>query len=66
MVPVGDGMGETKGEVSVVSILRGWTGEMGGGSGGGMSSIRQVSANLICVDGNRMMQLQRDRGREGR
>ena len=35
MVPVGEGMGETKGEVRVVSILRGcWMGEMGGGREG--------------------------------
>ena len=62
MVPVGEGMGETKGEVSAVSILRGWIGEMGGGRGGGMSSMREVRANLICVDGNRMKHLHRDRG----
>ena len=57
MVPVGEGMGETKGEVRVVSILRGWMGEMGGGRGGGMSSTRDVRASLIWVEGKRMMQL---------
>ena len=65
MVPVGEGMGETKGEVRVVSILRGWMGEMGGGRGGGMSSTREVRASLIWVDGNRMKQLQKGGGREG-
>lgn len=60
MVPVGEGMGETKGDVRVVSILRGWVwviGEMGGGRGGGISSMREVRASLIWVDGNLMMQL---------
>ena len=57
-MPVGAGMGDTKGEVSVVSILKGWTGEMGGGRGGGISSMREVSASLIWVEGNLMMQLQ--------
>ena len=62
-VPVGEGMGETKGEVSVVSILRVCVmGEMGGGRGGGISSISEVSANLIWVDGNRMMHLQQREG----
>ena len=63
MVPVGDGMGDTKGEVRVVSILRGWMGEMGGGRRGGTSSMREVSASLIWVDGKRMMQLERKRGK---
>jgi hypothetical protein len=60
MVPVGEGMGDTKGEVRVVSILRGCVmGEMGGGRRGGISSIREVRASLIWVDGNLMMQLQK-------
>lgn len=57
MVPVGEGMGDTKGEVRVVSILRGWIGEIGGGRGGGISSMREVRASLIWVEGNRMKQL---------
>lgn len=66
MVPVGEGMGDTKGEVRVVSILRGWKGEMGGGRGGGMSSMSEVRASLIWVEGNRMIQLEGERGREKR
>ena len=65
MVPVGEGMGETKGEVSVVSMRSGWTGDMGGGRGGGMSSMSEVRASLIWVEGNLMKQLQeREKERE--
>lgn len=62
MVPVGDGIGDTKGEVSVVSILRGWAGLVEGREGGPISSRREVNASFICVDGNLMMHLQSVRG----
>lgn len=64
MVPVGEGMGDTKGEVRVVSILSGWIGEIGGGRGGGMSSMREVRASLIWVEGNLMKQLKERGGRK--
>lgn len=57
IVPVGEGMGDTKGEVRVVSILMGHNG-CGMGGGGPRSSRREVKASLICVEGNLIMHLQ--------
>ena len=65
MVPVGEGLGETKGDCMAVSILSGCMGLMEGGAGGGMSSSREVSASLIWVEGNRMMHLQAGERRRG-
>ena len=62
IVPVGEGMGDTKGEVRVVSILMGHNG-CGMGGGGPRSSRREVKASLICVEGNLMMHLQCKRSR---
>ena len=60
IVPVGEGMGDTKGEVRVVSILMGHNG-CGMGGGGPRSSKREVKASLICVEGNLIMHLQCER-----
>ena len=60
IVPVGEGMGDTKGEVRVVSILMGHNG-CGMGGGGPRSSRREVKASLICVEGNLIMHLQCER-----
>ena len=58
MVPVGDGIGDTKGEVRTVSILSGRAGlEDGCERGGPISSSREVNTSLICVEGNLMMHL---------
>ena len=58
IVPVGEGIGETKGEVRVVSILSGMTGLERCGCDGPRSSRRDVNASLIWVDGKRMIHLQ--------
>ena len=69
MVPVGEGMGETKGERAgelywpVTSTRLGRAGLCIGG-GGPRSSRRDVNATLISVDGNRMIHLERERERE--
>ena len=55
MVPVGDGIGDTKGDVRGRSALRGRAGLLM--SWGGRSSTRDVNASLICVEGKRMMHL---------
>ncbi len=55
MVPVGDGIGDTKGDVRGRSALRGRAGLLI--SWGGRSSTRDVKASLICVEGKRMMHL---------
>ncbi len=57
MVPVGEGMGETKGEVRGRSARKGRAGLRI--IGGGMSSIREVKASLIWVEGKRIMHLKR-------
>lgn len=59
MVPVGEGMGDTKGEGrGAVSTLRGATG-LTKEWAEPRSSRREVNASLICVEGNRMMHLKR-------
>ena len=69
MVPVGEGMGETKGERAgelywpATSTRLGRAGLCIGG-GGPRSSRRDVNATLISVDGNRMIHLERERQRE--
>ena len=69
MVPVGEGMGETKGERAgelywpATSTRLGRAGLCIGG-GGPRSSRRDVNATLISVDGNRMIHLERERERE--
>ena len=60
MVPVGEGMGDTNGEVSWASILSGGMvgcSEEEESCGAPKSSSREVKASLICVDGNLIIQL---------
>ena len=69
MVPVGEGIGETKGERAgelcwpATSTRLGRAGLCIGG-GGPRSSRREVNATLMSVDGNRMIHLQGERERE--
>ena len=68
MVPVGEGIGETKGERAgelcwpATSTRLGRVGLCIGG-GGPRSSRRDVNATLMPVDGNRMIHLQGGRER---